>query len=37
MFLIISAVLIIVSVISMFTKGFNFGVDFAGGTDIVFS
>ena len=37
MFLIISAVLIIVSIISIFTRGFNFGVDFAGGTDIVFS
>lgn len=36
-FLIISVVLIIVSVITMVTKGFNFGVDFAGGTDFVFS
>ncbi len=37
MFIIISLVLIAVSLISMLTKGFNFGVDFAGGTDIIFT
>jgi preprotein translocase subunit SecF len=37
MFIIISVVLVLVALISIFTKGFNFGVDFAGGTDLVFS
>ena len=28
----VSAILIIISVFSLFTKGLNFGIDFAGGT-----
>lgn len=37
MFIIISVILVLVSLISIFTRGFNFGVDFSGGTDLVFS
>ncbi len=37
MFIIVSTVLIVVAAVSMLTKGFNFGVDFGGGTDIIFS
>jgi len=37
MFVIISTILIVVAAVSILTKGFNFGVDFAGGTDIIFS
>jgi len=36
LFLAISAILIIVSIISILAKGFSFGVDFAGGTEIAF-
>ena len=30
----VSAILIIISLFSLFTKGLNFGIDFAGGTVI---
>lgn len=30
----VSAILIIISIFSLFTKGLNFGIDFAGGTVI---
>ena len=34
----ISATLVIISLISIFTKGFNFGIDYTGGTivEVVF-
>jgi preprotein translocase subunit SecF len=35
-FFAISLILIAVSVISIFTIGFNFGVDFSGGTELIF-
>ncbi|HPE68192.1 MAG TPA: protein translocase subunit SecF [Thermotogota bacterium] len=35
-FLIISAVLLAVSILSILIRGFNMGVDFAGGTEIIF-
>ncbi|HCL98266.1 MAG TPA: protein translocase subunit SecF [Fervidobacterium sp.] len=34
-FLTLSAILIVISLISMFTKGFNFGLEFIGGSEIV--
>ncbi|HDM70133.1 MAG TPA: hypothetical protein ENG58_01855, partial [Thermotogales bacterium] len=34
-FITISLVLIVISLISIFTKGFNFGVDFVKGTEII--
>ncbi len=36
LFITISVILIVISLISIFAKGFNFGVDFAGGTEITF-
>jgi len=35
-FFAISLILIAVSLISIFTRGFNFGVDFSGGTELIF-
>ena len=29
---VISSILVIISLISIFTKGFNFGIDYTGGT-----
>lgn len=36
-FIIISSILIIIALILSFTKGFNFGIEFSGGTEIVAS
>ncbi|KUK68117.1 MAG: Protein-export membrane protein SecF, partial [Mesotoga infera] len=33
-FTVLSLVLIVVSIVFIFTKGFNFGVDFTGGIEI---
>ena len=35
---VISSILVIISLISIFTKGFNFGIDYTGGTivEVVF-
>ncbi|HPC25734.1 MAG TPA: hypothetical protein PLQ59_09490, partial [Fervidobacterium sp.] len=34
-FITISAILIVISLISIFTKGFNFGVEFLGGSELI--
>lgn len=34
-FITVSLILIVVSLVSIFTKGFNFGVEFTGGSEII--